>query len=111
MLMGGGSKVSSLLSLVQYSKHVHFTSLTLAAKYGCPDITCPRNLKNALFMWSHSSPQLQLPGQAWPSLAGPWRWGAARVRQLVGGLNPKPAMQKWTREHSRRTATPKAGRE
>jgi hypothetical protein len=29
----GGSRVCSLLSLIPYLKRVHFTSLTLAAKY------------------------------------------------------------------------------
>jgi hypothetical protein len=30
---GGGSKLCSLLSLILYPKHVHFTSLMLAAEY------------------------------------------------------------------------------
>jgi hypothetical protein len=36
-------------------------------------------------------------------------WRGARL--LNGGLNPKSATKKWTREHGRRVATPKAGRE
>jgi hypothetical protein len=44
MLTGGGrrgSRVSCLLSLVPYPKHVHFASLALVAKYWGPNGTCP----------------------------------------------------------------------
>jgi hypothetical protein len=34
-------------------------------------------------MWAHSNPRPQLPGQAWPSLAGPQRQGAARAQLRV----------------------------
>jgi hypothetical protein len=33
LMLTGGSKVCSLLSLVPYPKHVHFASLMLSAKY------------------------------------------------------------------------------
>jgi hypothetical protein len=39
---GGGPRVRSLLSLVSYPKHVHFTSLTLAANYWGPGRFTPQ---------------------------------------------------------------------
>jgi hypothetical protein len=49
------------------------------------------------------------PGRAWSSTERVRR--ARGARWLAGGLNHKLAMQKWTREHGRRVATPEAARE
>jgi hypothetical protein len=80
---------------------------------------------------AHGHSCLGRPGPAWPGHGrGLWLAHGAMARQsvvttlehvqraarhgarwLAGGLNPKPALEKRTRDHGHCAATPKAGRE